>query len=76
MIILRILAIVMFFGWGFIAGYAITPPPVQEAKQCPICPSLPQNYFTIETIETEQCVTAVGETIVSRIVKQAKVETE
>jgi hypothetical protein len=75
--VLRFIAVALLFGFGGMFGYILgAAAPVPEPKTCPVCPKLPENYFTIETIETEQCVTAVGDTIVSRIVKQSKVETE
>ena len=49
---------------------------VPESASCQVCPKLPDNYFTIETVETQHCVTAVGDTVISKVIKESRVEIE
>jgi hypothetical protein len=45
------------------------PPPIS----CD-CPELPENYFVVETKETETCIDSNRETIVTKVVRSANVE--
>jgi hypothetical protein len=70
---------IFMMGFGFLIGTMYNWGPRPEQQICPIeqtCPKLPENYFSIETIETEQCVSPIGETIISKVVKHSRVEIE
>ena len=43
------------------------------SKQCN-CQKLPENYFVVETKETEMCIDESRQTIVTKVTRQGKVE--
>lgn len=44
-------------------------------QQCN-CPTLPENYFVVETKETEMCIDENRETVVTKITRSASVESK
>ena len=58
---------VIFAGIMFVGGGNSSP------VSCS-CPKVPENYFIIETKETEMCLTEDRTTVVTQIIKQGKVD--
>ena len=70
--------LMVFVGFSFGTVYNWGSRPVPEPASCPdqVCPKLPDNDFSIETVETQNCVTAVGDTVISKVIRESRVEVE
>ena len=71
-----LIMIVVGFSFGTVYNWGSRPVPKPASCPVQVCPKLPDNYFTIESVETQHCVNTIGDTIISKVIKESRVEIE
>lgn len=55
---------------GGIVWYVASPSKQQSCN----CPQMPENYFVVETKETEMCLDENRQTVITKVTRQGKVD--